>query len=192
MKNTKKGFTLIELLVVIAIIGILSAIGLVALNGAREKARDAQRRSDMAQYRTALLLYYDDFNSKYPDQAAVAATEVDCINDLGATRKHTPTAAGDGTYAAGAAANWLTSATGAVPAYLAVAVKPPGSGNDAHKHYCYDVNATANLDSYVLYTKLESAGGTKWYWIDNVGGNATPTVARTPATVCNASAQCTF
>ncbi|MFA6512309.1 MAG: prepilin-type N-terminal cleavage/methylation domain-containing protein, partial [Patescibacteria group bacterium] len=35
MTNQKKGFTLIELLVVIAIIGILSAIGLVSLNGAR-------------------------------------------------------------------------------------------------------------------------------------------------------------
>jgi len=64
MKN-KKGFTLIELLVVIAIIGILSAIGLVALNGAREKARDAQAKSDLGQIRTALTLYYDD-NGQYP------------------------------------------------------------------------------------------------------------------------------
>ena len=58
--HNKKGFTLIELLVVIAIIGILSAIGLVSLNGAREKARDAKRKSDLAQVSTALALYYDD------------------------------------------------------------------------------------------------------------------------------------
>lgn len=60
--TNKKGFTLIELLVVIAIIGILSAIGLVSLNGAREKARDAKRQSDLAQLRSAMALYFDDQN----------------------------------------------------------------------------------------------------------------------------------
>ncbi len=67
--KTKKGFTLIELLVVIAIIGILSAVGLVALGGAREKARDSKRQSDLAQIRSAMALYYDDNNSKYPNTA---------------------------------------------------------------------------------------------------------------------------
>lgn len=61
----RKGFTLIELLVVIAIIGILSAVGLIALNGAREKARDSQRKSDVGQIRTGLALYYDT-NNNYP------------------------------------------------------------------------------------------------------------------------------
>jgi len=62
----RKGFTLIELLVVIAIIGILATIGLVALNGAREKARDATRKSDLSQLKTALVLYADDYGSHYP------------------------------------------------------------------------------------------------------------------------------
>jgi len=57
--HSKKGFTLIELLVVIAIIGILSTIGLVALNGARGKARDTQRISDMRQYGLAYQAAYD-------------------------------------------------------------------------------------------------------------------------------------
>ncbi len=63
--TNKKGFTLIELLVVIAIIGILSAIGLVSLNGAREKARDAKRITDLNEIRTAMIIYFDDHGSKY-------------------------------------------------------------------------------------------------------------------------------
>lgn len=69
MKN-KKGFTLIELLVVIAIIGLLSTLAIVALNNARQKARDARRLSDIKQIQTALELYFTDAGS-YPLATAV-------------------------------------------------------------------------------------------------------------------------
>lgn len=47
-------------MVVISIIGLLSSLAVVSLNTARAKARDALRKGDMAQIRTAMNLYYDD------------------------------------------------------------------------------------------------------------------------------------
>ena len=57
----KRGFTLIELLIVIAIIGLLSTIVVIALNQARQKARDARRLGDMQQIHKALELFYDKY-----------------------------------------------------------------------------------------------------------------------------------
>ena len=61
----KRSFTLIELLVVIGIIGILSSIVLVSLNSAKARARDAKRKHDLVQFRSALEMYYIDHGS-YP------------------------------------------------------------------------------------------------------------------------------
>lgn len=68
--SSKRGFTLIELLVVISIIGLLSTLAVVSLNNARQKSRDAKRKSDLAQIQTSMELYADDNNGAYP----VAAT----------------------------------------------------------------------------------------------------------------------
>jgi len=73
MRN-KKGFTLIELLVVIAIIGLLSTLAVVSLNGARAKARDARRVSDVKAIQTAIELYKADNNDAMPAVPAVAWT----------------------------------------------------------------------------------------------------------------------
>lgn len=73
MNNIKKGFTLIELLVVIAIIGILSTFAVVSLQGARSRARDAKRISDVRQIMIALELYFNDAG-QYPASTSVTSS----------------------------------------------------------------------------------------------------------------------
>ena len=67
-----KGFTLIELLVVIAIIGILATLIIVSLSGARDRADDAEKKSNAKAIDLALAQYYLDKKS-YPTQILNAA-----------------------------------------------------------------------------------------------------------------------
>lgn len=75
-KNKNKGFTIIELIVVIAIVGVLGAIVSVNVNNYLKKARDARRKADISQIRTALELYYAD-NGKYPTPSGLWKTSAD-------------------------------------------------------------------------------------------------------------------
>jgi type II secretion system protein G len=64
-ENIRKGFTLIELLIVIAIIGVLATLLMVNFVGVRQRARDAQRKSDLRQIQSALEIWRSD-NGSYP------------------------------------------------------------------------------------------------------------------------------
>jgi len=72
------GFTLIELLVVITIIGILSSSVLVSLGGARAKARDARRQSDIQSITLAMELDYSDDELYSEIQGSLTPLELPC------------------------------------------------------------------------------------------------------------------
>jgi type II secretion system protein G len=76
-KNKKIGFTLVEILVAIAIIGILATVLLANFQGIRARARDAQRKRDLNEVRTALRLYYND-NQAYPNNNASGQINEGC------------------------------------------------------------------------------------------------------------------
>lgn len=121
----KRGFTLIELLVVIAIIGLLSTLAVVALGSARQRARDAQRLSDLKQVQTALELYYTDSNA-YPVAGAAVTL-------------------GSGAYACLNASGW--QAIGCANPYMGKVPRDPGSGT-----YQY---TSANGTTYSISGRLE-------------------------------------
>lgn len=64
-RSTAGGFTLIEILVAATIVAVLSVIGVVSYNSVNKRSRDAKRKSDLEQVRSALEMYRSD-NGVYP------------------------------------------------------------------------------------------------------------------------------
>lgn len=74
MKN--KGFTFIEILVVVTIIAMLVMVAAVSYGSINKRSRDAKRKSDIEQIRSALEMYRAD-NGYYPDGPISFATVKD-------------------------------------------------------------------------------------------------------------------
>lgn len=77
-QHTTFGFTLIEILLVIALIAILASIVIVAINPGKqlEKARDAQRQSDVLAIMNAVYQYATDNGGTFPGNLSSAEYEI--------------------------------------------------------------------------------------------------------------------
>lgn len=75
MKNYKfsssAGFTLVEVLVAATIVGLLSTIGMTGFQAVTRSGRDALRKTDLEQIRSALEIYKSE-NSVYPASSSCA------------------------------------------------------------------------------------------------------------------------
>jgi type IV pilus assembly protein PilA len=93
------GFTLIELLVVMVILGLLAAIAIPAFFNQRDKALDADAKSDVRTAQTAIETYATDSDGSYggADEAAVVNIEETLADTDSDGRLHvTPNGDGEG------------------------------------------------------------------------------------------------
>jgi general secretion pathway protein G len=79
MKIQRSGFTLIEVLVAATIIAVLVAIGMVSYSSVNKRSRDAKRRGDLEQMRSALELYRSEYGF-YPFVGSGSWTSASDLN----------------------------------------------------------------------------------------------------------------
>ena len=132
--KTQKGFTLLEMLVVVSIIGILVAVLITNVQSARVRARDAARKFDMRQIKSALRLYYNDYQ-QYPTDSGG--------NIVGCGASGTSICSWGGDFSAGAAGDQT----------IYMKLLPLDPINDGTHVFSYN---QVSQDEFTLMTELEN------------------------------------
>ena len=65
-RDKQNGFTLLELMIVVAIIGILAMIAIPRFAQMLEKAREGATKGNLSALRSAISIYYGDWEGKWP------------------------------------------------------------------------------------------------------------------------------
>lgn len=141
--NKAHGFTLLEVLVVIAIIAVLIAFAASNFVGARQRARDIRKKSELQQVKSALRLFYNDYNM-YPGPATKATND---INGCGAASPTVPSTSCQSACSSGEDVTFAAGPTSCDTVYMKQL--PPASD------YTWYYQQRSLGDDFCLWTKLE-------------------------------------
>ncbi len=151
MHRNRLGFTLIELLVVIAIIAILAAILFPIFTRAKKRAQEAACLANLKQIGSAMSLYLQDSNDKYP--TAFAYKGIDSAGNPPGLDAEIPSAIGllKILLPYSKTAEIWTCPTGARRAYGAATCTYPAKGSHGMVGWILLDNGTYACTNYVSY-----------------------------------------
>lgn len=142
--QSQKGFTFIELAVSITIIGVLSAVILSSVNGARKSGRVTQRVGDIKRVQAALDLYYAK-NRSYPN--------------TGGSTSWRSTCSAWGGYSLDNVIIDVVNGNKLVPTYLTVMPEDPQRSSGGTNKNCYRYASNGADYAFIIYDVTELAPG---------------------------------